>query len=118
MDVGRKRIHIDLAEVERLAGLGLAQEEIALSLGVSLATITRRARDFDDFAEAIKRGKARAGGEVANALFQQALAGNVAAAIWYEKTRRGITEHQELAKRVEELERANRSGTEETNNRS
>jgi hypothetical protein len=116
--VGRKRIHIDLAEVERLAGLGLAQEEIALSLGISYETLRKRKNENVAFVGAIKRGKARAGGEVANALFQQALAGNVAAAIWYEKTRRGITEHQELAKRVEELERANRSGTEETNNRS
>lgn len=112
--MGRKRIEINLEEVERLAGLGLTEEEIALSLGVSTDTLARRKQGIAAFAEAIKRGKAKAGGEVANALFQQALAGNVAAAIWYEKTRRGITEHQELLKRIEELEqRANRD--QETN---
>jgi transcriptional regulator with XRE-family HTH domain len=90
--MGRKRIEIDIREVERLAGLGLTQEEIALSLGVSLATITRRSRDSDDFDEAIKRGSARALGEVANALFQRAIRGDISAAIWWEKTRAGRSE--------------------------
>lgn len=87
--MGRKVIEIDIAEVERLAGLGLTQDEIALSLGVSLATITRRQRDNDDFDEAIKRGKAKANQEVANALFGKAAAGDMTAVIWWEKTRAG-----------------------------
>jgi predicted DNA-binding protein (UPF0251 family) len=115
--VGRKRIEINLEEVERLAGQGLTEEEIALALNVSRATIQRRRADSEAFDAAIKKGRAKTANIVANALVGQCVAGNVAAIIWYEKTRRGITEHQELLKRIEELEqRANRD--QETNSSS
>jgi hypothetical protein len=103
--VGRRRIEIDLAEVERLAAQGLTEEEIAACLNISTDTIGRRKQDNADFAAALKRGRAQGAREVSSALMGQCRQGNTAAIIWYEKTRRGLSEHTELLKRIEELER-------------
>ena len=45
----------DLAKVERLAGLGLSQEKIALALGCGERTIRARLTDDADFAAAYRR---------------------------------------------------------------
>ena len=87
--MGRKKIEIDIAEVERLAGLGLTQEEIALSLGISIRTLERRKDEMAVLTEAIKRGQTLANTEVANVLFDKAKAGDMTAVIWWEKTRAG-----------------------------
>lgn len=94
--MGRKPIEIDLGEVERLAGLGLTDTEICASLSISDETLRTRRRDSLAFLEAIKRGKAIAGGKVANKLFEQCLRGNVGAIVWYEKTRRGLREATDI----------------------
>jgi hypothetical protein len=101
---GRPKIELDLAEVERLAGLGLTQAEIAFSLGISEDTITRRKGDSADFADAIKRGRTAAHSEVSSQLFQQCKKGNVAAIIWYEKTRRGMSDKVNVS--ITELDNA------------
>jgi hypothetical protein len=87
--MGRKKIDIDIKEVERLAGLGLTQEEIALSLGISERTLYLNKAQNAEFADAIKRGQTRANTEVANVLYQEALKGNMTAVIWWDKTRAG-----------------------------
>jgi hypothetical protein len=87
--MGRKKIEIDIKEVERLAGLGLTQEEIALSLGIHVNTLTNRKAENVQFVEAIKRGQTRANTEVANVLYQEAISGNMTAVIWWDKTRAG-----------------------------
>lgn len=89
---GRPPIAIDLAAVERLAGDGLTQEEIALALGISDDTLQRRKRDTAAFADAIKRGKANAAAEVANMLMTLVRKGDLGAIVWYEKTRRGLSD--------------------------
>ena len=105
--MGRKRIDIDVAEVERLAGLGLTQREICASLGISQATLNRRQSDSDDFDSAMERGKASAAQEVSNALFEACKIKNVPAIIWYEKTRRGLSDKVQLGINVQqELEAA------------
>jgi DNA invertase Pin-like site-specific DNA recombinase len=113
--MGRKPIDIDIEKVERLAGQGLTYDEIALSLGINRSTLYERKRQNQEFSDAIKRGRARGAVEVTNALLEQCRQGNTAAIIWYEKTRRGLSEHTELLKRIEELEqRANTNGHQET----
>jgi transposase len=90
MAMGRKPIEIDLARVEQLAAEGLSEEQIALSLGISQDTITRRKQNSAAFAEALKRGKARGIKTVANTLFRAATdpeKPNMAAAIFYLKAR-------------------------------
>lgn len=88
----------DLAEVERLASLGLTREQIASSLGASASTVYNRLRDDEDFSEAVKRGEARGIGAVASRLMEQINEGNTTAMIFYLKSRAGWkeTNRQEL----------------------
>lgn len=94
--MGRKKIPIDVAEVERLAGLGLTQREICAALNISQATLNRRQIDSEDFESAMERGKASTAKEVANFLFEACKRKNVAAIIWYEKTRRGLSDKVQI----------------------
>jgi hypothetical protein len=89
---GRKPLVIDLDEVERLAGLGLSEAQICNCIGINVGTLANRKRQSSIFSETLKRGRDRANAQVANALFTQALDGNVTAQIWWEKTRTGFTE--------------------------
>lgn len=90
--MGRKKIEIDIAEAERLAGLGLTQEEIALSLGISERTLYENKAKSAEFAEAIKKGKAKTKRTVANRLFEKVEDGDLGAIIWFEKTRLGYSD--------------------------
>jgi hypothetical protein len=83
--VGRKRIDIDLEQVENLASRGLGTTQIARALGVSWSTIDRNRKRSADFEESIKRGKARGLAQVTNSLFTSATDGNVTAQIFYLK---------------------------------
>lgn len=87
-----KKIPIDISRVEELAAQGLSQAEICLCLGISEDTLTRRKADSADVAEAIKRGKAKAASEIANRLYQMAKGGDLGAIVWWEKTRRGLSD--------------------------
>lgn len=94
--MGRKRIDIDLDKVAELAGRGLTQGEIAACLGVSLSFIGKRKRESGEFTDAIERGKAAAAREVSNKLFELCKRGNLGAIVWYEKTRRGMSDRVSL----------------------
>jgi hypothetical protein len=85
--VGRKRIELDVSEIERLAGLGLTDEEICSCLGICRRTLVYRKAESALFAQAIKNGKSRANREVANKLYELCMQGNPTAIIWWEKTR-------------------------------
>lgn len=100
-----KKIEFDLEEVERLAALGLTEEQIGLALGVSQDTITRRKQDTAEFAEAIKKGKAQGIGHVTNKLREQIDNGNVTAILFFLKCRAGWNEHAEIERRLEDLEK-------------
>ena len=69
---GRKRLNIDLDEVERLAGLGLSEKQIADNLGVSWHTLHRNKLRSASFASRIEAGKSKAISAVANSLFRSA----------------------------------------------
>jgi hypothetical protein len=83
--VGRKRINIDLEQVENLASRGLGTTQIARALGVSWSTIDRNRKRSAEFEETIKRGKAKGIAQVTNSLFTSATDGNVTAQIFYLK---------------------------------
>ena len=53
---GRKPVHIDLMQLEKLAALQCTDEELAAWFGVSPYTIAKR-RKKPEFAEAIERGR-------------------------------------------------------------
>lgn len=88
----KPKIEIDLGEVERLASLGLTQEQIAAGLGISETTLRSRKKENADFADAIKRGQAKGIGSVANVLYEKAMSGDVASLIFYLKARGGWKE--------------------------
>lgn len=103
----RPKVEINLKEVERLSGLGLTQEEISLALGISESTLYNRKRESEVFTDAIKRGKAKASEVVSNKLMGLCKQGNLGAIIWYEKTRRGLSDRlnvssDDLNQRIEE----------------
>lgn len=87
--VGRKRIELDYAEVERLAARGLGSTQIARALGVSWSTIQRNRKRSAEFDDIIKRGKVRGVEMVTDALLESATGGNVTAQIFYLKNRDG-----------------------------
>ena len=93
----------DLVEVERLASLGLSEEQIGLALGVSRATISRNKAD-DTFAAALKKGRASGIAHVANKLREQVDSGSVAATIFTLKAKAGWSESAEIERRIDELE--------------
>lgn len=104
--MGRPKIELDIAQIEALAGRGLTRAEICGVLDISIETLKRRKRDDANVAAAMLRGRSRAAAIVANVIFEAAKGGNIKAAVWFEKTRRGITEHTALLERIETLEKA------------
>jgi Trp operon repressor len=93
---GRPKIVIDLVEVKEAAAGGLSQTEVAAKLGISLATLMRRKRQFDNFDKAIKEGQAKAHGEVSSMLMTLVRDKNLGAVVWYEKTRKGLSDKLDL----------------------
>ena len=94
--MARTEIPIDLKKVEEYAQLCDNEAEIALALGISQDTLTRRKQSRADFAEAIKRGKAKANIFVGGKLMQKIKAGDTASIIFYLKTRCGWKETQKI----------------------
>lgn len=90
--MARPRIEIDISKIEELAAQGLSQAEICLVIGIGETTLYERKRESEVFAEAIKRGKAKAASEISNRLYQMARGGDLGAIVWWEKTRRGLTD--------------------------
>ena len=82
---GRKKIVLDLEQVENLASRGLGTTQIARAMGVSWNTIDRNRKRSVDFEDAIKRGRAKGLAQVTNSLFTSATDGNVTAQIFYLK---------------------------------
>jgi len=81
----KPKIEIDIKKVESFAERGLSQEQISAALGISETTLYARKRESEEFAEAIKRGRAKGVGFVANKLMEQIGGGNVTAMIFFLK---------------------------------
>ena len=69
-------------QVEALSGYGLPQEQIAILIGGGIHIDTLR----EHFSMELMSGKAKANGQIGKTLFQKALAGDTAAAIWWSKS--------------------------------
>ena len=85
---------IDYEKVRELASIGLTDEQIAVSIGVSRSTITRRKREDGAFEAAIRDGKQAGLTTVVSSLFNAATDAskpNMSAAIFYLKNRSGGT---------------------------
>lgn len=78
---------VDLEKIEFLAGLGLSDIEIAYQLKVHPLTIEKWKKD-EQFQQAYKRGKVSVTSKVENRLYEDAIAGNTTAQIFWLKNRR------------------------------
>ena len=90
--ITKPKIHIDLKQVESLAANGLTQEQIASALGISERTLRSRKGEIADFANAIKRGKAKGIALVTNKLMESIKGGNMTGMIFFLKTQAGWKE--------------------------
>lgn len=87
-----------LKKVEALAGQGLTKENIANCLGISYQTLNERSKEYADFSDALKRGKAKGLAEVTDALLKNVKLGNVTAQIFYLKCQGKWKEEREEEK--------------------
>ena len=78
------------ARVERLAALGMTQEDAGYILGFSVDTLSRFYND------AWKKGKAKAKANIAGKLYEKAMAGDSASIFFYLKTQAGWREVQKI----------------------
>lgn len=90
--MAKPKIQIDLAKVEQFAQVCDNDEEIARALSISPSTLYARKRESEEFTEAIKRGRAKANVFVGGKLMEHIKKGNVAATIFYLKSRCGWKE--------------------------
>ena len=60
----------------------------------------KRKRDSADFAEAILRGKAKSCATISNVLYEKARGGDLGAIVWWEKTRRGLSDRSETTHHI------------------
>lgn len=65
-----------------LAERGLTYTQIAAKMGISIDTLARRRKEVAEFADAINRGRAKGVAAISNALYTNAMGGNVAAQIF------------------------------------
>jgi len=77
---------VDESRVIELAAKGLTQREIAVTLGITIDSLSRR------FAEAYKKGVELCNSALRSKQVKLALAGNVTLLIWLGKQRLGQTE--------------------------
>ena len=77
---------IQREQVEIMCGLGLAETDIALILGIAPKTLRKHFRDELD------NGIARIKGRIAGKLFERAMAGSDSVLIFLGKTRLGLKE--------------------------
>lgn len=94
--MARKEIPIDLAEVEKAARTCSSLKKIADALGISEDTLARRRQSSADFAEAIKRGQAKAEIRAGDKLMELIEKGNLGAIIFFLKCRCGWCETQKI----------------------
>ena len=81
---GRKAIPIDIVELEKLCSIHCTHEEIAEFFGVSVRTIEAR-RKKPEFAEAMKRGKAKGCISLRRSQMKLVEKGNAPMTIWMGK---------------------------------
>jgi len=83
-----------IAEVEEYAAKGLTLEQISTMLGITYKTLNEKSKKFSDLSDALKRGKTSGIEQVANALFQKAIAGDTVSMLFYLKCRAGWRDNE------------------------
>ena len=81
---------VDRRQVEAMSGFGVPHDDIACILDIDPKTLRKHCRRELDL------GMAKANAKIGQTLFQQATNGNIAAAIFWAKSRMGWREKHEL----------------------
>lgn len=92
---------VDLDEIEMMASVGMTTKQIAEALHINPSVFGRLLTNDPVVQEAIDRGTARGVKMVTDALFQNAMKGNVAAQIFYLKNKAAWADKQELDQRLQ-----------------
>jgi len=73
--VGRptKYDKIDLVQIEKLAGMGLTEEQIASVIDVHRDTLNEYKKKYPEFSDTIKKGKEKADLQIVKSLYQRAM---------------------------------------------
>ena len=111
MPGGRPKKMIDPEQAATFASRGLTIEQIAHCCGVSPTTLYERQVEYPELMEAIKRGRSSGIEQIANKLYENAMAGHIVAQIFYLKNRcpeewqdrRDLTIETKVARSVGEL---------------
>jgi predicted DNA-binding transcriptional regulator AlpA len=82
-------------KAESLSAKGLTMQQIADCLGLGLSTIYEKYEQYPEFAEAIKRGKAKGVATMTNALFNKGMGGDTGCMIFFLKNRAGWKDKNE-----------------------
>lgn len=77
-----------LLKIEGWARDGLTDEQIARNMGINPATLYEWKKKYPEIAESLKRSKDVADRQVENALFENAISGNITAQIFWLKNRK------------------------------
>jgi hypothetical protein len=96
--VARPRKTLNPDQIKQLEALSafLTLEQIADYFGIANSTLRLRIQEDQNILGAYKRGRARAHASVGGNILQQALAGNLTAAIFYAKTQMGWRETKQV----------------------
>lgn len=86
----------ELQTASRCAGYGLTNTAIAHILDIAPRTFERLLHDSPLVLAALEKGRADAEHMVSQALYTKALKGDLGAIVWWEKTRAGRHERQEI----------------------
>lgn len=94
----------DLENIETLSGIGLTRADIAYGIGMHPDTFRKLEQEDTEGAitYAVESGKSKAKGNIASSIYSQGTAGNMTAAIWWEKTRAGMTDRLVIENKVRE----------------
>lgn len=76
-----------LQQIESHAARGLTEEQIAYCLDIAPPTLSTKKKTYPEIDKAIKKGSGKGILVIANALFENGKAGNVAAQIFFLKNR-------------------------------
>lgn len=102
-DSGRvfKQPKVDLSEVEAMASVGMTTKQIADALKLPPTVFGKLVKNDPTVQEAIDHGTSRGVKMVTDSLFNMAMKGNVAAAIFFLKNKGGWADRQELDQRLQ-----------------
>ena len=85
----RKPLSPDYDLVQTLAAQGMTKEQLALSIGMSHDTYTRREKEDEELFLAFARGKSEGIRKVSGALFSKAVGGDTVSMLFYLKAMAG-----------------------------